>query len=39
MSTTVADVNKAFREKKMAIQLPCPEGRLVMDLQILEKME
>ena len=39
MSTTVADVNKAFQGKKMAIQLPYPEEWLVQDLQILEKRD
>lgn len=39
MSTTVADVNKAFHDKKMAIQLPYPEDWLVKDLQILEKKD
>lgn len=39
MTTTVADVNKAFHGKKMAIQLPYPEDWLVKDLQILEKKD
>jgi len=39
MTTTVQDVNKAFGEKKMAIQLPYPEDWLVKDLQILEKKD
>jgi len=39
MTTTVADVNKAFEGKKMAIQLPYPEDWLVKDLQILEKKD
>ncbi len=39
MNTTVADVNKAFQEKKMAIQLPYPEEWGVKDLQILEKKD
>ena len=39
MTTTVAEVNKAFRGKKMAIQLPYPEDWLVKDLQILEKKD
>ena len=37
MGTTVRDVNRAFRAKKMEIQLPYPEGWEVKDLQILEK--
>jgi hypothetical protein len=39
MTTTVADVNRAFHHKKMAIQLPYPEDWLVRDMQILEKKE
>ena len=39
MSTTVADINKAFQGKKMAIELPYPEDWLVKDLQILEKKD
>lgn len=39
MTTSVQDVNKAFHEKKMAIQLPYPEDWLVKDLQILEKKD
>ena len=39
MQTTVGDVNKAFQEKKIDIQLPYPEQWLVKDLQILEKKD
>ena len=39
MGTTVADVNRAFQAKKMAIQLPYPEDWLVKDMQILEKKD
>ncbi len=39
MGTTVGDVNKAFKEKKMAIELPYPEDWEVKDLQILEKKD
>lgn len=39
MGTTVADVNRAFQGKKMAIQLPYPEDWLVKDMQILEKKD
>jgi hypothetical protein len=37
--TTVADVNKAFSEKRMTIQLPYPEEWQVRDVQILEKRD
>jgi hypothetical protein len=36
---TVAEVNNAFRKKKMSIQLPYPEDWLVKDLQILDKRD
>jgi hypothetical protein len=39
MTTTVADVNRAFHGKRMDIQLPYPEEWLVRDMQILEKKE
>jgi len=37
--TTVADVNEAFSQKKMAIRLPYPDDWLVKNLQILEKKD
>jgi hypothetical protein len=39
MPTTVADVNKAFQQNRMGIQLPYPEDWLVRDMQILEKRD
>jgi len=37
--TTVADVNRAFQQKHMSIQLPYPEAWLVKDIHILEKKD
>ncbi len=37
--TTVADVNIAFHQKKMDINLPYPDDWIVKDLQILEKKD
>ena len=37
--TTVADVNRAFQQKNMSIQLPYPEEWVVKDIQILEKKD
>jgi hypothetical protein len=39
MGATVADVNRAFQARKMAIQLPYPEDWFVKDMQILEKKD
>ena len=38
-ATTVEDVNRAFREKKIEIELPYPADWEVKDLQILEKKD
>ena len=39
MATTVGDVNRAFLEKNMTLELPYPEDWTVRDIQILEKKD